>query len=617
MKVCKWLLVFFASLACCCVIWAGYNIATDPFGVFGDRLFDWYDYNMTMNPRVAKITYLNSRFDQYDSYVLGSSKASSLPVPELNQYCDASFYNMTWYGGDLKDERDTLRYLLDHDDVKNVVLALDPMDATNYDSESDPIKGNMHCNVDGSSPLRFYATYLFANPLYGWDKLSCRFNMGYLVDASHVYISETGVYNKQVRDSTRIGGMAEYLALENNRLPTAPLRMDTGDEALNAVREIVSLCRDNGVRLFVIGVPLYYEDLEQYDRAEMSRFWTGVAEITEFYDFWGYYPLCNDLRYFYDTDHFRNDVGRMVLARVFGDGSVYVPDDFGHITNAENVRGHISALYDPAAAASGASDLVAAVPVLMYHAFTEDAGKAADTFTLSGDFADQLASLCSAGYKAVSLEQLIDYVENGTALPERPIVITIDDGYRDNLTIAAPILEEYGCSADIFVIGCSVGKDTYKDTGEAIIPHFSLEEAHPWVEKGVVRIQPHSYDMHQTEQFDGADRRLGVLIRADESETQYVSALTQDYLRCVDLIESALDEDCTAFSYPYGMYDNLSEIVLRSLGVKVTLSTKEGVNEILKGLPQSLIQLRRIDVSGGTSGSMLLERLDDLLSQPR
>ena len=617
MRIKKWLTGFFAALVFCCAVWAGYNFLLDPFGVFGDRLLDWYDYNMTMNPRAAKIAYLDRRFDRYDSYVLGSSKASSLPVEELNSYLGASFYNMTWYGGDLKDELDALRYLLDHDDVKNIVLALDPMDATNFDTESDPIKGNMHCKADGSSPLLFYGKYLFATPSYGWDKLSSRAKAGYLIDPSHVYRSETGVYNKQLRDTSRISGMEEYLAFENNRLWIGPLQMRTASEALNAVQEIVSLCDANSVHLIVIGVPLYREEFEQYDRAEMTRFWSGVAGITEFYDFWGYHPICNDLRFFYDTNHFRNDVGRMMLAYVFHDGSRYIPSGFGHVTNAENVSAHIVSVYESAEADANADSYVAAVPVLMYHAFTDDPEQVIDTFTLREDFDAQLTSLCGAGYQTVSLAQLVDYVDHGAPLPEKPIVITIDDGYADNLSIAAPTLAQHDCSAEIFVIGCSIGKDTYKDLGEPIIPHFSLSDAREWVEAGVVRIHPHSYDMHQTQALDGADCRRGVLKSDGESEESYISALTEDYRLCTAQIKSEFAEDCPAFAYPYGLYDNLSEVVLRSLGVRVTLSTNEGVNEIIKGLPQSLVQLQRIDVAGGTSGQALLTHLEELLARPR
>ena len=82
-------------------VFAGFNIAVDPFGVFGDIIFDRYAYNMTQNPRFAKINYLEKNHDKYDSYIIGSSKTSSYSVEKLNEYYGgASFYNMIMYGGD-------------------------------------------------------------------------------------------------------------------------------------------------------------------------------------------------------------------------------------------------------------------------------------------------------------------------------------------------------------------------------------------------------------------------------------------------------------------------------------------------------------------------------------
>lgn len=55
MQLRRWLLLFFAVVLCFAALWLACNVLVDPFGVFGDRLMHWYAYDMTMNPRVAKI----------------------------------------------------------------------------------------------------------------------------------------------------------------------------------------------------------------------------------------------------------------------------------------------------------------------------------------------------------------------------------------------------------------------------------------------------------------------------------------------------------------------------------------------------------------------------------
>ena len=52
------------------------------------------------------------------------------------------------------------------------------------------------------------------------------------------------------------------------------------------------------------------------------------------------------------------------------------------------------------------------------------------------------------------------------------------------------LLEKYGFCANIAVIGVSIGHTTYKDTDIPITPHFSLEDARPWIERGVLTVTP-------------------------------------------------------------------------------------------------------------------------------
>ena len=67
-----------------------------------------------------------------------------------------------------------------------------------------------------------------------------------------------------------------------------------------------------------------------------------------------------------------------------------------------------------------------ALPVLMYHHFAAAASE--ETVVSADRFREQMAALRSAGYTAVTLQQILDYVDDGTPLPEKPFLITMDDG---------------------------------------------------------------------------------------------------------------------------------------------------------------------------------------------
>lgn len=133
------------------------------------------------------------------------------------------------------------------------------------------------------------------------------------------------------------------------------------------------------------------------------------------------------------------------------------------------------------------------VPILLYHHFSEQgSGVTPETFEL------HMRTLAEAGYTAVTFDQLVNYVQRRGELPERPVCITMDDGYLSNYEIAWPILERYGMKATIFVIGSSVGHtERYKDTEYPITPHFTWEQGREMVRSGTVDLQCHTYDMHQ------------------------------------------------------------------------------------------------------------------------
>ncbi len=96
------------------------------------------------------------------------------------------------------------------------------------------------------------------------------------------------------------------------------------------------------------------------------------------------------------------------------------------------------------------------VPVLMYHYLSippDDADVYRRDLSVSPElFARQLDAIQAAGYTTISLYDLQANLWEGAPLPEKSVVITFDDAYRDNYTNAFPLLQERGMIATIFVV---------------------------------------------------------------------------------------------------------------------------------------------------------------------
>lgn len=87
--------------------------------------------------------------------------------------------------------------------------------------------------------------------------------------------------------------------------------------------------------------------------------------------------------------------------------------------------------------------------VLMYHKVNDLSGNPV-TVPVSL-FEEQMAQVRDLGYAVVGVNDVLDHFSQGTPLPPRAVLITFDDGYRDNLFNAAPILSRYGYPAVVFV----------------------------------------------------------------------------------------------------------------------------------------------------------------------
>ena len=247
------------------------------------------------------------------------------------------------------------------------------------------------------------------------------------------------------------------------------------------------------------------------------------------------------------------------------------------------------------------------IPILMYHHFADD--DSPGTIISAANFEKQLKILSDEGYTAISFQELCNFVYDGAGLPERPFIITIDDGYLSVYETAFPILSKYDMKATVFIIGVSHGKSLYKDTQYPIIPRFGDAEALEMTRSGVISIQSHSYDMHQHEPYEPGPFRKGVLQRGDESDEEYVEAFKADFGQAADQIEAMTGARPFVFSYPFGISDSRTDSLLRDMGVKVTLTITAGFNTVSTGKPESLLSMNRFNVPGDMTPEELLEMI--------
>lgn len=243
------------------------------------------------------------------------------------------------------------------------------------------------------------------------------------------------------------------------------------------------------------------------------------------------------------------------------------------------------------------------VPILLYHDI-QNSGKG-DSTIAERVFLSHLDALQQAGYETVTFQQLISFVKYGISLPEKPILITFDDGYLSNYKIAWPALRTRGMVGTIFVVGSSMGKETYKDTQVATLPHFTYWQAKEMIDSGVMSIQSHTYDLHQYRPLEPDGGREGVLPKEGEDVEAYRKALQTDFQLARDALQQKTGEAVQVLAYPYGLYTQDSETISAQLGFSITLTTRAQPALLRRNDPSSLRLMGRYSIDDCTPQELL------------
>lgn len=91
-----------------------------------------------------------------------------------------------------------------------------------------------------------------------------------------------------------------------------------------------------------------------------------------------------------------------------------------------------------------------ALPILNYHRFSN--GKGDFLYVNTGELRRQFRHLNKKGYTTIFLSELLEHIEQNKPLPARPVMITVDDGLRNNYSHLYPLLKEYNIKANIFLV---------------------------------------------------------------------------------------------------------------------------------------------------------------------
>ncbi|WP_258525835.1 polysaccharide deacetylase family protein [Paenibacillus sp. YN15] len=213
------------------------------------------------------------------------------------------------------------------------------------------------------------------------------------------------------------------------------------------------------------------------------------------------------------------------------------------------------------------------IAVLYYHSVQVMPGSTA--VISPAKFTEQMQYLADNGYHPLTMAEFSDIMEGRTAAPEKPVLLTFDDGYVDNHSTVMPLLSKLDFPATLFMspgvmddkrfISWEQAEDL-RDSGWDIMPHGMT---HPYLTK----------------------------LTPEEQAWQITEARKQ--------IEEKLGVTADVFCYPYGEYNNTTLQILKDNGFRYAFTIDQG-----KTTPkQHPYKLKRVFVNGEEDLSALVRKL--------
>lgn len=190
-------------------------------------------------------------------------------------------------------------------------------------------------------------------------------------------------------------------------------------------------------------------------------------------------------------------------------------------------------------------DNVAGIPILYYHSVEESED---NELKISPEkFRGQLKYLKDNNYVSLTLQELQHYIIDNKPIPKNSVVITFDDGYKDNYDNAYPILKEFGYTATIFVITGLIDKD----------PNYLNSNHIKEMSKNGIEIGSHSIN-HEN-----------LLEISKENKIETITKSKQD-------LEKLIEKPVISIAYPFGKFNNDVVNITKDAGYTLGFTINKG-----------------------------------------
>ncbi len=203
------------------------------------------------------------------------------------------------------------------------------------------------------------------------------------------------------------------------------------------------------------------------------------------------------------------------------------------------------------------------IPILLYHSIAQNSAPEFSRWIVHPDsFAQQMAFLQEQAYTPLTVTQFVTAINDKKSLPERPVIVTFDDGFADFYTGALPILKQFGFPATLYITTGFIGETSrwLIEQGEGLRPMLTWQEIAEISANGI-ECGAHTHTHPQ----------LDLLSRFQVHDQIF---------RSKRLLESHLGQKIHSFAYPHGYYRTEVRKIVQFAGFSSACAVKHAMSAV-------------------------------------
>ena len=272
--------------------------------------------------RQLKFDYLNVN-SNYTSIILGNSKGTYLDPDIIKHYTGLEAYNASFSGGTMDEFLEYTKWLINNRNIKQLFIAFEYFALSEFVSN-----GVMPPELRKNNPYKF--NYISPSRIVD----SMKTVLHNILNNKEVGNEEKFYLDKGMRYDPSYFEIKKSIKKQSKHIEDFKTKdivwhgKQISEIQINNLKEIVALCKENNVKLFLLQTPnsylkLNYNDKENYKRL-LSLIKIIAKEIHPVYFFNDFNYVNYNLNYFKDHSHFNYDVGKLIFKKVFLDEGIGV-----------------------------------------------------------------------------------------------------------------------------------------------------------------------------------------------------------------------------------------------------------------------------------------------------